>query len=160
MPDDLFAAFREDHAVLGRGFHRLSSCLRSADMDGARRAARALNRDAGPHIAFEEKHFYPALIPLLGKADVDRLFREHGSGLSVVRALVEASDQASWSEPERRRMLQASEEMERHIAECGELFEALGRLPEEDQDRLLRSLVALRSEGPDWLSHAGPEPEP
>ena len=34
-PHDLFAAFREDHAVLGAGFHRVSVCLRAGDVAGA-----------------------------------------------------------------------------------------------------------------------------
>ena len=51
----LLAAFREDHAILGRGFNELSCCLRAADILGAARAAREIDEEAGPHIALRRK---------------------------------------------------------------------------------------------------------
>ena len=72
-PEEIFskllAAFREDHAVLGRGFNELSCCLRAGDILGAGKAARRIYEEAGPHICFEEEDFYPALVPLAGRAD-------------------------------------------------------------------------------------------
>ena len=63
-PSDLFEAFREDHAVLGRDLHEISEHLRGGDLL-RRRPRRALNREAGAHIAFEEQ-FFSDLRRLLG----------------------------------------------------------------------------------------------
>lgn len=157
MPDaakDLIRAFREDHAVLGRGFYELSTALRGRDLEAARAAARRLNEEAGPHIAFEELHFYPQLEPLLGKDEVARLYAEHGLGLGVVRRLLAAKQTAKLSEADYAALIEDSEVMERHITECGELFAAMGRIPVAQQERLLRELEELRRQKPSWLAHA------
>lgn len=148
--DELLRAFREDHAVLGRGFHRISSALRSGSEAEACAAAAEADRDAGAHIAFEERHFYPTLVPLLGADHVEGLMTEHAEGLAVLRALGSLSAAAALPEERRRELLRASEAMETHIAECGELFEAIGRIPEAEQAALLDELLRLRAEHPAW----------
>lgn len=145
-------AFHEDHAILGRGFHRISTALRAGNLDAACSTAALVDRDAGAHIAFEEKHFYPALLPLLGKEHVERMLEEHELGLGVVRALEALNGEATLPEDRRRALLRASEAMEVHIAECGELFEAMGRIPEEEQASLLEALLRLRAEQPAWTA--------
>ncbi len=148
--DELLRAFREDHAVLGRGFHRISTALRAGGGAEACAAAAEVDREAGAHIAFEERHFYPALVPLLGEGRVAGLLEEHAEGLAVVRALGSLSTAAALPEERRRDLLRASEAMEAHIAECGELFEAIGRIPEAEQAALLDQLLRLRAEHPAW----------
>lgn len=149
-PVGLFQAFREDHAVLGRGFHELSALLRTGDVAGAKQRAERLDREAGSHIAFEEQAFYPVLRELLGPADADRLYREHHAGLEVLRALAALPERALLIEEERLRLLGLSEAMESHVAECGELFEVMGRIPPEKLDDLLDSLHRLRAQAPRW----------
>ncbi|QXP87133.1 hemerythrin domain-containing protein [Methylococcus capsulatus] len=151
---NLFDAFREDHAVLGRGFHELSQCLRGADAAGAREAAERIDTTAGAHIAFEEKHFYPALAHMLGSTEVRRLYSEHGKGLEAVRALLEHEPGAPLPEDERTRLMELSRAMEAHIAECGEMFAAMERLPEEDQAALYRELTVWRERHPRWTGLA------
>ena len=80
---------------------------------------------------------------------------EHRRGAEVIRALGPGSAQAPLGEDRRRDLLRASEAMERHIAECGELFEAMGRIPEEEQAALLDKLLALRAEHPSWTDQGG-----
>lgn len=152
--DDLLTAFRDDHAVLGLGFHRISTCLRANDLAGAQAAAAGLDHDAGAHIAFEEQHFYPALVPLLGEGEVKQLFGGHAEGLRVIRALVSRSADEALPEDRRVDLLSASESMEKHIAECGDLFEAMGRIPEPEQVALLHELLRLRSEHRAWTAGA------
>ena len=146
----LFDAFRADHAILGRGFYELSALLRAGDVRGARRRAERLDREAGAHMAFEERYFYPALRRLIGDDDVDRLHGEHGRGLAVVRRLAMGPVDEPLGEKETRRLLEGSELMESHVAECGELFGAMGRIPAEEQASLYRRLLALREQGPRW----------
>ena len=150
--EELLKAFQEDHAVLGRGFHQISTCLRAGDLAGAKAVATALDDDAGAHIAFEERHFYPALVPLLGEGHVMAMLGEHRQGAEVIRALGPGSAQAPLGDDRRCELLRASEAMERHIAECGELFEAMGRIAESEQAELLDKLQALRAEHPSWTA--------
>ncbi|MEW6039271.1 MAG: hemerythrin domain-containing protein [Pseudomonadota bacterium] len=147
---NLFDAFREDHAVLGRGFHQLSQCLRGNDAAGARAAAERIDAAAGAHIAFEERHFYPALARILGAPEVRRMYLEHGKGLAAVRALLERKPGAPIAEDERSRLMELSRAMEAHIAECGEMFQAMRRLPDAEQAALYRQLTVWRERHPRW----------
>jgi hypothetical protein len=154
QPSDLFQAFREDHAVLGRGLYEISLHLRGGDLPAAKASAERVDREAGAHIAFEERFFYPALRRLLDEDDVDRLYHEHGAGLDVIRALAALPDDATPDEATRQGLLQQADAMAAHVAECGELFGAMGRIPKEEQDALHRELLALRSEAPRWTEIA------
>lgn len=157
MPNDdaLFAAFREDHAVLGRGFHDLSQSLRVRDIAVACAAADNVDRLAGAHIAFEERYFYPALVSLLGEDEVARLRREHQTGLSVIQELKAASEDEPVTDSQWPSLLERSQEMEQHIAECGELFGAMGRIEAAERDALYQHLLELRRQAPRWSDLAG-----
>jgi hypothetical protein len=151
--DNLFTCFREDHKVLGTGFHRLSEHLRARDTAGACAVAQWLDEAAGPHIAFEEDAFYPRLVPLFGRQQADRMYDEHRQGLAVIRALInhktaEPLDQAACAE-----LLEQSEIMEAHIADCAELFEAMGRIPVAEQQELHRKLLEWRRRQPKWTRY-------
>ena len=152
-PNPLFRAFQEDHAVLGKGFHTLSVCLRGRDLPGARRAAAQIDRDAGAHIAFEETCFYPTLARVSG-FDTDRLYDEHGEGLDVVRTLLDMSDTDEMSEELRQALLADAEAMEDHIAECGGLFDAIAKMSDAEQRSLYEELVAWREKRPTWLGYS------
>jgi len=149
-PSDLFEAFREDHSVLGRGLHEISEHLRSGDLQAAKACGEQVDREAGAHIAFEEQFFYPLLRRLLGDAEADRLYQEHGHGLSAIKALAQLPEGAMLSESERRALLESLELMEVHVAECGELFGTIGRIRLDDQQMLYRKLRALREKAPRW----------
>jgi hypothetical protein len=152
--NNLFEAFHADHAALGRGFHDLSQCLRSNDPASAQRVARSIDAVAGAHIAFEEEHFYPALLPLLGKTELKRMYREHRDGLEVVRRLLQHPPEQALDQALLAELLHQSEAMESHIAECGELFAAMGRIPAEDQTILHRHLLQWRERAPRWSDFA------
>jgi len=150
ISDELFKDFRDDHIVLGRGFSKISECLRDGDLDGAKEAARAVDRDAGAHIAFEERIFYPKLTDLLGEGEVARLYDEHKTGLAVIVAL---TSMRPTERPDRQAiegLLADSAIMEQHIAECGELFHALQELSEDERLELLGHLRHWRAMAPSW----------
>lgn len=152
--NNLFEAFREDHAVLGKGFHDLSQALRAGDDAAAEAAASALDRSAGAHIAFEEEDFYPVLGRLLGAPQARDMAREHLAGLEVIRAFVDPRGRGPLDAKARERLLRQSQAMETHVAECGELFEAMGRIPREEQAALHRRLLAWREKRPRWIDYA------
>ncbi len=149
--NSLFEAFHADHATLGKGFHELSQCLRGDNLNATRQVARRIDTEAGAHIAFEEEHFYKALMPLLGAAEVEKMYREHGDGLEVLQAVMRA---ASLDEQQRAELLKKSQAMETHIAECGDLFAAMGRIPAEQQAELHRHLLKWRDSNPRWTDYA------
>jgi len=158
--NQLLAAFQRDHAILGRGLHRLGVALRDSDILSAKRVAADVDRDAGPHIAFEEQYFYPRMRALLGDEDLDRLYAEHRIGQAAISRILTLPD-AAWPDGKHLAVLLRDVElMERHIAECGELFGAMGRIPAEEQVALLAELEALRESAPCWtkLEPAGLTP--
>lgn len=152
----LLKAFHEDHQILGQGFHDLSVALRGRDAGKARALAQELDLKAGGHIVFEEKVFYPRLVALLGEDDVKRLYAEHDEGLEVLERLLalRGEEPPALSDEDFARLLDKSRSMEVHIAECGELFAAIGRIPESDQADLLKELLRLRKEAPSWCAYA------
>lgn len=154
IKDNLFTCFREDHNVLGNGFHQLSERLRTGDTAGACAVAQRLDGAAGPHIAFEEEAFYPRLASLFGQQEADRMYGEHRQGLAVIRALINRDTAEPLDKPSCERLLAQSEAMEAHIADCGELFEAIGRIPPEEQEALHRSLLDWRRRQPTWTAYA------
>lgn len=148
--NELLLAFRQDHARLGRGFHDLSSQLRDGDVDRAIETARRLDEEGGAHIAFEEKDFYPLLAPYLGEEAIERMRAEHGQGFDVLNAVLESPPGVPIGNDRRRDLVKASEAMEAHIAECGELFGVMGRIPPDMQNALYRRLVDWRQRRPSW----------
>lgn len=150
----LLAAFQADHRALGQMFHALSGSLRAGDLPEARRLAYALDMEAGPHIAFEEARFYPRLVALIGDAEVRRMYAEHAEALALIETLTELPPDAGLSPGQRRGLLARSEAMETHIAECGELFAAMGRIPEDEQKALCGALFEWRARAPTWRAYA------
>lgn len=160
MPDthnELLLAFREDHAQLGRGFHDLSERLRVRDGAGAKDVARRLDEDAGAHIAFEERDFYPLLAERLGRDAVDRMYEEHGLGLRVVEESMALDEEQPISPEKAESLLRYSETMESHIAECGAVFSVMLETSPDLQQALYRRLVNWRERRPRWTVFAREE---
>jgi Pre ATP-grasp domain/Hemerythrin HHE cation binding domain len=141
---ELLEAFKQDHAMLGRGFNRLSCCLRAGDLAGARAAALQLREEAGAHIGFEEEDFYPTLVPLLGEETVRRMRQEHCCGFDVIYTLLSRDQDLPLHPDLGERLLAQSEVMEEHIAECGELFAAMRDIPPAKQQTLYDRLIEWR----------------
>ncbi|HUH69275.1 MAG TPA: hypothetical protein VLZ05_10570, partial [Mycobacterium sp.] len=68
--------------------------------------------------------------------------------------LAELPEGAALTEAERHTLLQAAELMEAHVAECGELFGVMGRIPLEEQKALHRELLDLREKALRWTEFA------
>jgi hypothetical protein len=152
--NNLFACFREDHKILGSGFHQLSAYLRTGDTDGACAVAQHLDEVAGAHIAFEETEFYPRLVPFFGRDEADRMRHEHQEGLSVIHALVNRPAAEPLDRGTCNQLIKQSETMAAHIANCAELFEVMGRISDGEQRVLHQKLLAWRQRQPKWTSFA------
>lgn len=148
--NDLAAAFREDHAHLREGFHKLSRQLRDGDNKGIFDTARRLDEEAGAHIAFEEGDFYPLLADHLGRDAVKQMFVRHAVGYGVLKDVLEHTPDHPITENLRESLQYRSEAMEDHISECGELYATMGRISNELQLALFRRLAAWREKRPSW----------
>lgn len=145
----LEAEFLQDHRVLTQGLHALRDALETGDLDGARRIAEDLDRDAGAHIEFEERYFYPRLVPLLGEEFVRQLYREHDAGRNAIREL--ESGQAHGLEDAHRLPLIGDVEIAaEHALTCGTLTSHLAELPEEERDEMLERLRECRARQRRW----------
>ena len=146
----LIRAFHEDHAILGSGFFEISQHLRAGDIQAARIVAERVDATAGAHIAFEENCFYPALAKL-SDYNVKPLYAEHERGRDVIARLHALEPGQVVTDEARLELLSQCEAMVTHIAECGELFKAMGRLPAAEQHDLYEALVEWRRKRPAWL---------
>ncbi len=150
IKNKLFKAFAEDHAVLGNGFHILSAKLREGNLADIKNAAQKINDTVGAHIAFEEYEFYPRLKEERPNVDTDKMYDEHSEGLNVILDIIDLSDTADISDEFKNRQLEHISVMERHVAECGELFSVLDILPDDELSRLYERLLYWRKENPKW----------
>jgi hypothetical protein len=124
--------------------------LRNGDVAGACALARRIDDDAGAHIAFEERDFYPRLRDLLDRSEVDRMYEEHRIGKETVHTLVEHDPDRPLGVDVRRRLIADSTLMSSHISECGELFGAVGGIARDEQAELLQHLLEWRRRRPRW----------
>ena len=146
---DLFEAFHQDHALLGKGLHAIRTKLSGGDIKAAQAAARRLHADAGAHIAFEEADFYPALAPFLSAEEITAMYEHHDEGLALVKGMISLTE-TDLSSTDTDSLLKRIDVFEAHISECGELFGAMGGLSKEQQALLLEKLEAWRKKAPSW----------
>lgn len=149
----LRAAFLQDHRKMTKGFFRLRQKLEAGDWTEARRIALAIDRDVGPHIEFEETVYYPRLVPVVGAANVDVMYAEHGIGLRLIQDLICAGstppDSAVMSD-----LADRCQTMLEHAQSCGTLLSNLTGLPPDEQHELLTSLEHIRERGRSWTEFA------
>lgn len=144
----LFDAFRTDHAVLGRALHALGTSLAGCDAQQAREAAHRVDREAGPHLGFEEANFYPALAPWLDSDEVDTMYREHADLKGLLQDILSMDERALSDLSRRETLIDRVRAMEVHVSDCGELFGVMGGLDEPAQRQLLEQLESWRKRAP------------
>lgn len=155
--DKVTQAFHADHAALGRALHDLRTRLVGGETKKARECAANLDRAAGAHIAFEENDFYPALKHALSQAEIEAMYREHADGLSVIQDISNADDEELTDPVVRASFILRIEALQGHVAECGELFGAMGALTEDQFKTLYGQLEYWRSQSPLWSLVSSPE---
>lgn len=150
IKDQLFEAFKEDHALLGRGFFELGQSLRAGDKTEIQALARRIDQSAGAHIGFEEEDFYPALAKVTDQDDITRFHHEHGEGFEVLQRILAWDEETELSQAVRGALLAKVLIFEDHIAECGEMFGLLGGMTPAEQARLFDRLQHWRALEPSW----------
>jgi hypothetical protein len=152
-------AFLHDHGRLTRGLAEVLAALRKHDVEGARRRAETLDREAGAHIAFEEESFYPELRGPLGEAFVARLLDEHEQGRRALARLCALGPDGTLDEAQRDQVVAGLEAALAHALGCGTLWSRVAGLPVAEQQRLLDHLRRARYEGRRWTDR-GPARDP
>ena len=144
---NLNAAFVEDHRKLIRGYRDAKLAIEANDREAAQVIAGRLDREAGPHIEFEERFLYPIVAAARGEDYAARLYQEH---TATLQTLIELQTAASMDEAARQRWLAGLQEGLEHAATCGTLLSHLETLPAEQQEELLETLTSLRRKNSRW----------
>ncbi|MEL7491932.1 MAG: hemerythrin domain-containing protein [Pseudomonadota bacterium] len=160
IKEALFQAFRDDHATLGRGLYDLRLAIDGKNASLAKTIAERINNECGPHIAFEEKDFYPALDPFLSADEVTALYEAHDDGYELLASVLNIDDGEPITEERRGALMASIEKMEAHVADCGELFGAMGGLSTAEQRELLARLEGWRRQAPQWTDLRTQTPTP
>lgn len=146
----LFAAFQEDHAQLGQGLYEIRMELAEGNAEAIRTLAANIISAAGAHIAFEEFDFYPTLKARLSPEEVKKMYFEHAQGLALLEKLAISNDEDFQSVAFIEKCLKEIDVLDHHVADCGNLFGAMGGLSHKDYERLMQRLEYWRDQAPLW----------
>lgn len=146
----LFKAFQADHIDLAENLLLLRMALSEGQLDDLRAQAARIIESAGAHIAFEEFDFYPVLEATLSESEVSRMYLEHAEGLALMTRIANLDGGDFGTTDFLIEVLQGLQKLEHHVADCGNLFEAVGNLDEAHCERLLNSLYDWHKRAPSW----------
>jgi len=146
----LFAAFQEDHAVLGRSLHDLRILINKGEAGPIRDLAKQIIETSGAHIAFEEFEFYPALRSHLSESEVTNMYLEHAEGLQLLQELSAIEDGKLFSSDFLKHVYSSLDVLDHHVADCGNLFGAMGGLSEIEYGDLINKIEYWRELSPTW----------
>lgn len=146
----LYEAFQADHAVLGRSLYDLRLLIADENPTEIRKLANEIIQTSGAHIAFEEFEFYPALKSHLSEAEISAMYLEHAEGLQLLEELSVIDDSAFESVDFLKETFSSLDILDHHIADCGNLFGAMGGLTEAEYTHLVEKLTYWRELAPSW----------
>jgi len=150
IKNSLFRIFQQDHGRLGEQLFRLRTALKQKDIEAAQVIVTEIDELSGAHIAFEEFNFYPALRKFLSEDEVFRMYLEHSDGLDLILNI------QGWDadNPPNSESFDAALDhlkiMEHHVADCGDLFGAMGGLEPSEYKTLYDNLMEWRRKAPKW----------
>lgn len=150
IKNQLYEAFQEDHAALGRGLYDIRMMISAGHLAGIRKVSNEIIRSAGAHIAFEEFDFYPALKSRLSEEEVSRMYLEHAEGLRLLQKLSRADEDKYVSNDFIAEALSALDVLDHHVSDCGDLFGAMGGLTDDEYSYLMQRLSYWRERAPSW----------
>jgi hypothetical protein len=154
--NDLEMEFIKDHQKLTRGFSRIIAAIHEDDWPAAVQAAQELNREGGPHIAFEEDVLYPRVAQSRSERSVRHLYDEHQAAISAVRFLLSHPHEQGIAPDAKARLLEQLQTGLDHAVSCGTLLSYLTVLDAPTQRDLLATLKQHRAAGKTMVELARP----
>ena len=139
--------FVKDHQKLTRGFSRIIEAVKDGKWSDAVEAARELNREGGPHIAFEEEILYPRVAQSQGEDSVRHLYEEHQTAIGAIQFLLNHPSGAEIDQDTRPQLIDKLQIGLDHAISCGTLLSYLTVLDEQTQSDLLAKLQQHRAAG-------------
>ena len=153
---ELQKAFIEDHQQLTRGLYAVQRAIDRSDFAQATAVAEKLDRSAGPHIEFEERVFYPALEPILGKNVIRAFLREHEAGRTALLQLLSLKDETTVEAPDIASINAQLTTAREHALSCGSLLSHIDAFDSQEIERMLDSLYDIRRQGHRWTGLSQP----
>ena len=143
-------AFLEDHRKMMRLMLQLLQALQAGESRLAVETAERLDRQAGPHIEFEEAVLYPLVARAEGQAFAERLYSEHQVVLRAIkRLLIRGEDRPLDSEAQSDLIDDVQVGLD-HAESCGTLVSHLASMPPDQQRQSLERLAQFQREGLRW----------
>lgn len=144
----LVKEFLADHQQMSTLLLHTLVSLEEGDVEAAVTAANALNRVAGPHIAFEESELYPRISgEQLISESTRELYAEHREAVLAVKKLLDDPQPNTATKMEIVGGLRTGVQ---HAKHCGSLVSLLAALPEPEQKASLQKLLDFREDGKLW----------
>lgn len=140
--------FLIDHRAMADGILALRHALEAGDRRRAHEAAERVDATSGSHIAFEERHLYPAL------AAPAQMYDDHDAARRAVAAIV--GSPGGLAGDERRRIVRELDRMLAHMDDCGRLLDEIEHLSPAEQSALEDRLFEWRERAPRWSRLARP----
>ena len=148
--------FIKDHQKLTRGFAQIIKAVKDCKWSDATAAAKELNREGGPHIAFEEDVLYPRVAQSRSEQSVRHLYEEHQDAIAAIQFLSTHSEGADITPDTKVELVNKLQTSLDHAVSCGTLLSYLTVLDESMQDELLAKLEQHRAEGKSMTDLAVP----
>ena len=148
--------FIKDHQKLTRGFAQIIKAVKDCKWSDATAAAKKLNREGGPHIAFEEDVLYPRVAQSRSERSVRHLYEEHQDAIAAIQFLSTHSEGADIAPDTKVELVNKLQTSLDHAVSCGTLLSYLTVLDESVQDELLAKLEQHRAEGKSMTDLAVP----
>lgn len=148
--DSLQANLLRGHRQLAEGLSGTIAVLERGDFGTAAKLADELDRDAGPHVEFQERYLFPVVEEQQGEAIAVKLYDELGSVVATLMELQRLSSGLSPSATMKRRWLRSLRRGLRHLRRTRPMFACLAEQPIRRKAELLRRHERLRRRPHRW----------
>ena len=143
----LIEEFHADHQKVVSALFDQRQAIATRNIARVRPILNAAEDPVGPHFKFEELYLYPALEQFLGEIYVKRLRNEHERVFRSVRRIAEVAQKEAWSDADTQSAKANLELIYEHPISCDGLSLWMARLPENEQQELLKMMQEARRQG-------------
>ena len=144
----LVKEFLVDHQRMSQLMLNTLVSLEEGEDEEAIATAKALDRVAGPHIAYEESELYPRISGgSLVSETTELMYLEHRQAVEALKKLL---DNPRPNDTTKHEIVEGLRIGIAHVEHCGSLVSLLAALPEAEQKKSLQVLLDYRDRGRLW----------